>query len=751
MNLKRSNRTIIILICIMLLISLPVIGNVLFTTLTGVHLRSKRNVIEFREPSISNSNVLHGTRGTIYDRNGEVIAEEEETYKVVAIISKDYVYGKDKKPLYVTNYEQATKLLAPVLHMEEKEMLDIFYNGQKGKQFQVEFGAKGSGLNIDKKRQIEALKITGITFATEARRSYPTSVFASNLIGFTNTFTDGYYDRYYKSILGDLSGDLFNTETNGLKGVMGLEKSLNDVLSGKNGLEIYDKDAKGYMIPGTKRVEKYAENGNDVYLTLDHNVQLALQNSLKKTMKKTDARRGWGIVMEVETGKILGYAGMPSFDLNKHNVKEHLDLPSQYAYEPGSVMKGITYAAAIDSGNYPYDEKYRSGVFYYGTDKKGKIYRSSHKVGGIQPIRDALNIDHGTITFDKGFVVSSNIAICELLTNHMDPEIFKDYVKNKFMFTKPVSIPFIDNANGSMNFSDAASKLNAGFGQGISVTALQMVQAYSAILNDGQMVRPYIVDRITDANQKVLKQYDTQVIGHPISKKTANYVTDLMYQVVEDEEGTGHRRYKMDNVSVVAKTGTGQIYEQGVGYGDVFTNSVIAAAPADDPKVMVYYVFESSDFSSYTGEPFKETMKAALVAANITGEDSHTESSKDKNDVDWNEYEMPSLTNHSISYAKKKLKDVNVDTTIIGNGKSVVAQYPSAASSVITNQHIFLLTDGTHMTMPNMKGWTKKDITAFWKLTKLAVVMDGSGSVVSQNIEPGASINKDSIIKVKMK
>lgn len=93
----------------------------------------------------------------------------------------------------------------------------------------------------------------------------------------------------------------------------------------------------------------------------------------EKTMKEVKADRGWGLVMEVETGKVLGWAGLPSFDLNKRDIKDYLDVPSQYLYEPGSVMKGITYAAALDSGNYPYNKKYDSGVFYFGTDEKEKF------------------------------------------------------------------------------------------------------------------------------------------------------------------------------------------------------------------------------------------------------------------------------------------------------------------------------------------------------------------------------------------
>lgn len=729
MNPRRSNKTLVILLMIMMVLGALILSNVLFTMTTQKHLRSGVNVKEFKEPDISNTTVLKGNRGTIYDRGGEVIAQDEDTYTLVAILDKSRK-GIGNTPAYVKNVDKTARQLAPKLNMKEADIRNILQNAILNGQYQTELGIKGKNLSNHVKESIEALELPGITFTKTVERSYPTGSFASHLIGYAQ----------------------YNEKSLQIEGQMGLEKSLNSFLQGEDGLEVYQKDANGNILPGTRYTKKYAKNGNDVYLTLDRNVQLALQSSLAKTMKEVKADRAWGLVMEVETGKVLGWAGLPTFDLNKRDIKDYLDVPSQYLYEPGSVMKGITYAAAVDSGNYPYNKKYDSGVFYFGTDEKGKIYRSATKVGGIQPIYDALNKNYGTISFDKGFIVSSNIAICEMLTKYMDPSIYQDYVLNKFKFNQKVDIPFVENGKGNMNFTYASEKLNTGFGQGISVTALQMAQAYTAILNDGKMVRPYVVERIVDASSgKTVKQYDTKQVGQPISKKSADYVKNLMKQVVEDKMGTAHYRYKMEDVSIVAKTGTGQIANKNGQYGDIYTNSVMAAAPADDPKVMVYYAFESSEYLSYSGEPFKEVMKAALVAENITGDNTKEEAKDKQKYTEWKEYTMPALTNHTLSYAKEKLKKMDVETVIIGNGNSITAQYPKGEESIMSNQRIFLMSDGNKITMPNMKGWTKKDITAFWNLTHIEVQMEGSGSVVSQNVKAKKTISKDTIIKVKMK
>lgn len=727
MNPRRSNRTLLIMTILMGLIGVIIISNVLFTMVTQKHLRSGTNVKEYKDADISNTNVLKADRGTIYDRNSEVIAQDEDTYTLVAMMDKNRK-GIEEKPAYVQDIKETARLLAPKLGMEESTIVDYLQNARDNKQYQTELGTKGRNLSNTVKESIESLNLTGITFTKTVKRSYPTGNFASLLIGYAQ------YDE----------------KENAIVGKMGLENTLNKYLTGTDGEEVYQKDAYGNILPGTKYTKKYSENGNDVYLTLDRNVQLTLQSSLEKTVTKTTGGElGWAIAMEVETGKMLGYASYPSFDLNnRENISNYVDI-KDFLYEPGSVMKGITYAAAIDSGTYPYDTLFNSGTFHYTVDETGVAHRTATQVGNLPPIQDAMGNNHGTVTFDKGFVLSSNIGICELLTKYMDPEIYRDYI-DKFGFLKPVNVPYLSDKNspGSLNWDYASEKLSVGFGQSIQINALQMVQAYSAILNDGKMVRPYVVERIEDTNShKVLKQYDTKQVGTPISKETSQYMLNLMKHVVEDNDGTAHS-YRMSDVSVVGKTGTGEIGGP-TGYNTgKYTNSVLFAAPADNPKVMIYYAFQSSDYLNYDREPMKEAMRAALVAANITGDGKTT--SEGKTYTDWKDYKMPSLLNHTLDYANTKMTNIAVNKVIIGNGSSIVKQYPSDGQTIVSNQNIFLLTDGAIVTMPDMTGWTKKDVTAFWEMTHIEVEMSGTGAVTSQDVAVGNTIDKNTKIKVSM-
>lgn len=724
MNPKRSNRTLVYMLLMIGIIGVVILSNVLFTMVTQKHLRTGTNVKEYKDPDISSSNVLKAKRGTIYDRNGEVIAQDEDTYKLIAYLNKNRK-GIGNKPAYVQDITKTARLLAPKLGMDEKDIVDTLTRAQKNNQYQTELGDKGKNLTKEVKESIEALELPGISFEESVKRYYPSSVFASHLIGYAQ----------------------FDEEKNTMVGKMGLESALNKYLSGKDGLEVYQQDADGNLLPGTKYTKTYATDGNNVVLTLDRNVQQTLQNSLDKSVKKTAGGvRGWGIVMEVKTGKILGWASSPSFNLNsRDDIKDYVDLPSDFLYEPGSVMKGITYAAAVDSGHYPYNKTFDSDVYHFVEDSKGNIHRTNN--ANDQAIYDAEQYKHGTISFDKGFVLSSNIGICELLASYMEPSIYKEYLE-KFGFLKSVNTPYLSNKPGEMQFTYALEKLSTGFGQAINVNALQMAQAFSAIFNDGTMMRPYVVDRIERSNGTVVKQYEPKVVGKPISEKTSAYIQKLMKRVVDDKDGTA-RMYRMEDVDIIAKTGTGQVYGK-QGYDrSLYTNSIMMAAPAKNPKVMVYYAFQASDYLNYDREPAKEVMRSALVAANITADKASL--NEEKAYKGFRETQMPVLRNHSLSYALDKLKDTHTEQIIIGDGSEVMEQFPQPKETIISNQRVFLLSNGSRLTMPDMTGWTKKDITAFWKLTHIAVEMDGTGMVASQNIKAGKAINKDTVIQVKMK
>lgn len=433
--MKRSNRTLVMMLMAMGCITLLILSNVLYTMTSARHFRTGMNVKEYKDGDIVKTEVLKAKRGSILDRSGEILAKDEDTYTIIAVLSKT---RKDigNQPAYVQDIDKTARLLAPKLGLEEAFLRKKLQDARNSNMYQTEFGEKGKYLSNSVKESIAALKLPGIEFQSSVKRTYPNSVFASHLLGFAQ------YDEAKKKITGQI----------------GLEAALDEELSGTNGSKEYQKDADGNPLPGTEYTKAYAKDGDNVVLTLDRNVQQTLQSSLDKSVKKTSGGvRSWGIVMEVKTGKILGWASSPSFNLNsRDDIKDYVDLPSDFLYEPGSVMKGITYAAAVDSGHYPYNKTFDSDVYHFVEDSKGNIHRTNN--ANDQAIYDAEQYKHGTISFDKGFVLSSNIGICELLASYMEPSIYKEYLE-KFGFLKSVDTPYLSNKPGEMQFTYALEKL----------------------------------------------------------------------------------------------------------------------------------------------------------------------------------------------------------------------------------------------------------------------------------------------------
>lgn len=732
-NQRQTNRKLLYMMGMIVLAGTLVVGNVLFAMFTHQHIWSGADMYTRMSGSGFYNGSISAERGSIYDSKGEVLAQNVAAYTITACLDEE-MKGAKGEQLYVSDYPGTAEKLASVLGdaVDVDTLVQTMQNAKAAGRDQTELGAGTKRISKEQKEAIEKLNLPGIDFIETSTRNYPNGIFASHLLGFAT------YDEEEQRIVGK----------------MGLEQSLEEYLRGEDGAIQYQFASDGTELPGTRRVEKQAVNGNDVYLTLDSNVQATLESSLAYTMKNEDAQSAWAIVMEVETGKILGWGSYPTFDKNKHDIESYLNIPSDSPYEPGSVMKGITYAAALDSGNYPYNEEFRAGTFSYTYDEStGKISRTSGSTA-YPSISDALGNDFGTISYDEGFVRSSNVGICCLLADHLPAKTFEEYL-NRFGFFTKVDIPFVENAAGVKNFSHPSDILSTGFGQSSSVTALQMVQAYSAIFNDGVMMRPYVVEKIVDSySNETIKSWSSEEVGQPISAQSAEYVRELMGRVVSEEYGSGNR-YAMEDVDVIAKTGTGQIAGEN-GYDDeVYTSSVMMAAPADDPKVLVYYCFVSENIIDFDEEPIKNVFKEALIAANVTSsqssaqEESSTQDTEEGNEQ-WSSYEMPVLVNHSLDYVSRRLEDMDVECVIIGDGDEIVAQYPQAQETITSNERIILLSDASTLTMPGMKGWTRKDVTAFWKLTGIPISISGSGKVVSQSIEAGQAVSTDSEISVKL-
>lgn len=729
MSVRKSNKELFKMIRRMTLIGTLVVANVLFTMVSHKHLWSQKDVLDKRIASSIVEKTIIAKRGTIYDRNHTVIAQQTQSYTIVAYLDTG-VIDANGNPNYVKDIKLTAEKLKSVLgdNVNEKTLIKIMKSAKKAGKSQTELGTGTKRIKKSVMKEIKKLKLPGISFIDAVSRYYPTTPYSSNLVGFAA------YDEEKQSI----------------EGKMGLELSLNELLKGKNGSEQYQQTVDGSKLPGTTKVIEQAKNGNDIVLTLDSSLQETVESQLQSTMENEKAKSAWCLVMEIETGKILAWASYPTFDQNEHKeIPSYQDAISTSTYEPGSVMKPFTYAVAIDTNVYPYNKTFTAYQFWYNYDPNtGKITRIPNESETPYPyIADALDEDFGTITFDQGLAFSSNVGICELLANYINYNQYCDYL-DKFGFFQKVNTPYVEQSLGVKNVGLPTDYLSTGFGQASSITVLQLCQAYTAIFNDGTMVRPYVIDSIVDSGtSQVIKKYKKKAVGTPISSQTAKEVQELMSHVTDD--GASGSRFKIDGVDMLMKTGTAQLYNENIGKYDptYHTSSVMAAAPANDPKVMVYYGLVSGNITSYSAEPFKKIMRETLQTYGVS-----TTPSSDAQDTyeTWESYSMPSLVNHTIDYAYEKMNGKNIHFEVIGDGSSVTSQYPDAKATINSNDRVFVLTNGTKITMPNMTGWTRKDLTVFWQLTGISIKTSGYGKVTSQNVEEGTTISTDTKIEVTL-
>lgn len=649
---------------------------------------------------------LKARRGTIYDADGNPIAEDTSTYSLYAVLDKSQ-RGLNNKPLYVVNKQKTAKVLAKYLPISEKKALSIL-SPKNQQPFQVEFGSAGTNISLITKKKIEAQHLPGINFVQQQARLYPNGVFSSNLIGVA------------------VSQNNKKTGTTNLVGQMGIEKAFNNVLAGKNGYKDAQYDVYGYKLPGRKQKQKPVKNGNNVYTTIDSRLQTLLESEMNSVVSQVHPAGMNAVLMDAKTGKIVAASQRPTFNaatLSGIN-KAWTNTLSADTYEPGSTMKIFTLSAAIDSGHFNGNDTYESGR--YSID--GKIVPDWNPAGW------------GYITYNKGFALSSNVAMAHL-EQQMGPSTWKKYIK-RFGFLKSTNSGLPGELAGRAQFKYPIEQADTSFGQGIEVTTLQMMQALTAVSNNGTMMKPYFISKITDSsNRKIIKQYGKQVVGHPISAKTAKKVRQHMQDVVYKSYGIG-QDYKIKGYRVAAKTGTAQVSNGYGGYAsgdDSYLYSVAGMVPANNPRYVMFITMKQPQLTGtktatqLLAEVFKPVITRALQNANT----KQTTVKKT----------LPSVLYQTAVTAKKTLNEKGFNVVSIGNGGTVVKQSPAAGQKVSEQKRVFILTN-KDWKMPRIIGWSKSDVEAFCKLTGIRLESTGSGYAESQSINFSKTITGKETLKV---
>lgn len=723
---KRRTKTVSRIMIITLVTIMLLVADVFCVAIGKVHPNSQTDLSPYVDSSNTVVEYTKAMRGNLYDRNGNVIAQDAKTYNIVCILDENRP-SIDGEITYVKDKEATASALSKILLIDYDKVLALLSQDI----YQTELGSAGRNLSKNTKDEIEALELPGIEFTDSIQRLYPNHTFASNLIGYA---------------IADENGSTV--------GQMGLELYLDSYLAGQDGKRVYQVDKNGYVLPGMKEETVSAINGNDVYLTLDAGIQQALETAFKETEQKFNATSVWGGVMEIDTGKVIAWGQSPSFDPNSlENITNYNNIGSQSAFEPGSTMKTFDWAAAINEGKYDGSALADGNEFCWTSDADNNPSKTSKENSMGACIYNASQKKWGTVTLDDGLVYSLNTVAATIETEYITPAVYEQYLQD-FGFFQKVDTDGLPESAGIKQFTWPADKLSLSYGQGSTVTMLQMFQAYSAIFSDGTMVKPYFVESIRDPydSSNVIYQAETDVTGNPITEETAQQIQSILYDVVNRSDGPA-RFYKIPECELMGKTGTAEVagndgkYEAGRNIA-----SVMLAMPADDPKVLVYYAFDAAytvQMVTYT-EPQKSLLRKIAQVYGFSGDSSSvTAVTTDQNkDVELVETQMPSLLNHTVDYSVKQLDGSNTQLTVLGGGRNVIDQYPKTSDTLTTGDRVFLLTDTSSFEMPDLTGWTRKDVAALWSITGFGFELSGEGLVTSQSVPAGTVVTKGTVIQV---
>jgi len=480
-------------------------------------------------------------RGAVYD------------VRMVELASSVNVYSAFAESRRIKNKYKLAKKISKILSLPHEKVY------KKLKKHKLFVWLKRQ-ITENESNQIKALNNRYVQMVKEPKRFYPSGMLASHVIGFVNI--DG-------------------------KGLEGLELLYNDYLQGVSGRQSIQRDAKRRLIPSLEYNFESALDGHSIVLTIDQVIQYICERELEEVVRKSNAKAGTIVVMEPQTGKILAMANRPNYNINSFSISTYAQRKNRAitdCYEPGSTFKAITAAACLNDGLVKPSEKFycENGEYKF----YGRILHD-HK-------------PHGRLSFKEIIQVSSNIGVCKA-AQKIGKKRLINYIK-AFGFGTKTKVDMPGEVSGILRPLSSWSKIaisSIPMGQGIAVTPLQMMCAFSTIANGGQLVRPYVVDRIVNDKWELIKKFKPQIVRRVISEDTSTLMREFLENVVN--KGTG-RRAQIKGLKVAGKTGTAQKLEENRTYShSKFVASFYGFVPTNNPKLVIGVIVDEPKPVYYGG------------------------------------------------------------------------------------------------------------------------------------------------------
>lgn len=586
---------------------------------------------------------LTPARGSILDRNGTTLAES---------IQMDSCYAEPRR---IKDVDGTAGVLAPILGIPKHELVARLSVNKS-------FAWVERWLPPEVALRVKNMKLPGIGFAPESKRFYPNMEIAAHVVGFTGR------------------------DPNGLEGI---ELKYDSTIMGNTGYMITERDALGRNIAIKNTVIKNSSPGKNIILTLDKTIQFIAEKELAKAVAESNAKGGMALVMESDTGKVLAMANYPTFNPNAYSryslaqLRNHVVADS---FEPGSTFKVFTIAAALDSG----------------VIKATDVYNCEN--GSYRIADKTIHDDHpkSLLTVSEIIKYSSNIGSAKIGFK-MGEEKMSSYLRN-FGFGGRTGIDLPGESAGSLKRRWYGIDLaTISFGQGVSLSAMQLVSALSSIANGGNLMKPYLVDQILDDSGTVIQKFEPQLVRRVISPETAQKVTKMM-ETVTGEGGTGTKA-AMDGYRVAGKTGTAQkvdsvthTYSPSKRIG-----SFVGFVPADKPKLTIAVIIDEPQGIKYGG----------VVAAPA----------------------FKGIAQNSLAYLKIQ---PNLPTTASHRQDTTTSSSVESVESLSDGDDQEMPVEGE--VMPNFKGMSMRKVLQVMEKRGINIRLIGSGRAMEQSPPPGNKI-----------
>ena len=632
MFFKKIDERIKIIFIIILILFILIIGRVFY-----IQVFDYKKLSEYAKDLWSRDLPIEANRGLILDRNGVVLADNLTTTSLVLI------------PSQIKEKEKTTKELSKILNVTYDDMKEHVYKNTSIERVHPE----GRRLSYDTAEKISNLKIDGVYLVKEAKRYYPYGNLLSHSLGYVGIDNQG---------------------------LSGLELEYDKYLTGKQGAIKYFSDAKGNKL---NLSDIYVEptSGMNINLTIDINIQKSIERELDNIVDMFKPDNALAIVMEPNTGEILGMGARPDYDPNNYKKysQEVLsrNLPIWSSYEPGSTFKIVTMATAVEEKVVDLDKD----TFYdTGVSKVDGSKLRCWKAGG-----------HGHQTFmqvlqnscNPGFVKIGQLLGKERLFSYLD----------KFGFGEKTGIDLNGEGQGiifPLNRVGNVELATTAFGQGVSVTPIQQVNAVSAVVNGGSLLKPYIVKSISESEtNNIIEQKQTIKVRKVVSKETSLIMRRALESVVA--LGGGKSAY-IEGYRVGGKTGTAQKVENGKYLVGNYIMSFMAVVPSNNPKAVLYLAIDNPKntalLSSYTTTPIARRILLDIIEA-LKIEKQSGGIEKEKEWTDKEQKVVPNVINKTVKEAKKLLTDFKIEYS--GKGNIIKEQTPTSGEKIEVGGTIKLL------------------------------------------------------------